>query len=161
MPLRPVLLAAAVALALVGNGEGATPPPTVPTTLAAASHQPIARPERTPSETDAFLKQMGDAQKWMGEEVWKIKDKVDALPGVIAEAKDANTATQEDVGKLREEVKGLYVELSTLKQQIEDLKDDITGVNTNVSSFRTSSGIFLAVVMLTVVFTAVMTAFRR
>ena len=158
MSLRRVLVAAAVALALGANGETAAPPPIA---LAAAPHQPPARPERTASETDAFLKQMGDAQKWMGEEVWKIKDKVDALPGIIAEAREGDTATQEEVGKLREEVKGLYVELSTLKQQIEDLKGEITGVNGNVSSFRTSSGIFLAVVMLTVVFTAVMTVFRR
>ena len=158
MSLRPVLLAAAVALVLAGSGETAAPPPT---TLIAAAHPPVTTPDRNAQETDAFLKQMGDAQKWMGEEVWKIKDKVDALPGIIAEAREGDTATQEEVAKLREEVKGLYVELSTLKQQIEDLKGEIAGVNTNVSSFRTSSGIFLAVVMLTGVFTAVMTAFRR
>ena len=163
MQHRRVLLAAACVLALAGSAAAAPPPPT---TLAAATPQkPVpkadAKADTSSEQTEAFLKQMGDAQKWLGEEVWKIKDQVDKLPGIIAEGKEGHTTTQEEVGKLRDEVKGLYVEISTVKQQIEEVKEQVAGVNTNVSSFRTSSGIFLAVVMLTVVFTAVMTVFRR
>jgi chromosome segregation ATPase len=104
---------------------------------------------------------MGDAQKWMGEELWRIKEKVDALPGLIAEAKEGDTAVLEDVAKLRDEVKGLYVELSTVKQQIEEVKEQIAGVDGNLSGFRTSSGIFLAFVVLMVILSTVMQVLRR
>jgi peptidoglycan hydrolase CwlO-like protein len=112
-------------------------------------------------ETDAFLKQMGEAQKWMGEEIWKVKEKLDELPGVIAEAKEGDTATQEELSKMREEVKGLYVEISTVKQQIEDLKQDVAGVNSNLSAFRTSSGLFLAFVVLMVIVSTGIQVLRR
>jgi hypothetical protein len=49
---------------------------------------------------------------------------------------------------MREEVKGLYVESSTVKQQIDALKSDIGGVNSNVLAFRTFSGFFIAVMIL-------------
>ncbi len=150
MSLR--LRALLVALALVvARGVEAAPPV-----------RPQPPPERPNSqETDAFLRQMGDAQKWMGEEIWKVKEKLDELPGVIAEAKEGDTATQEELGKMREEVKGLYVELSTVKQQIEDLKEDVDGVNSNLSAFRTSSGLFLAVVVLMGVVTTAIQVLRR
>jgi peptidoglycan hydrolase CwlO-like protein len=104
---------------------------------------------------------MGDAQKWMGEELWKLKEKVDDLPGIISETKDGQTATQEEIDKLRDEVKGLYVELSTVKQQIEASKTDVQAVNQNLTSFRNSSGIFLAVVLVMAFITMVTTLLRR
>ena len=150
MSLR--LRALLVALALVvARGVEAAPP--------VRPQPPAERPNS--QETDAFLRQMGDAQKWMGEEIWKVKEKLDELPGVIAEAKEGDTATQEELGKMREEVKGLYVELSTVKQQIEDLKEDVDGVNSNLSAFRTSSGLFLAVVVLMGVVTTAIQVLRR
>jgi hypothetical protein len=148
-PRRRVLL---VALAVVvARGAGAAPP---------ARPQP---PAQSPSsqETDAFLKQMGEAQKWMGEEIWKVKEKLDELPGVIAEAKEGDAATQEELGRMREEVKGLYVELSTVKQQIEDVKEDVASVNSNLSAFRTSSGLFLAFVVLMVIVSTGIQVLRR
>lgn len=147
-PRRRALL---VALAVVvARGVEAAPP---------ARQQPAQN--SCPEETQAFLKQMGEAQKWMGEEIWKVKDELDQLPGVIAEAKEGDAATQEELGKMREEVKGLYVELSTAKQQIADLKDDVAGVNSNISAFRTSSGIFLAAVVLMVVISTAIQILRR
>lgn len=101
-------------------------------------------------EQAALLNQMAEAQKWQSEELWHVKEQLEAVPGLIAEAKEGHTATQEEVGKLREEVKGLYVELSSVKQQIEDVKEDVAGVNTNVSGFRTYSGFFLALMLLMV-----------
>jgi len=113
--------------------------------------EPAAKtPERQLAEQTALLNQMAEAQKWQGEELWHVKEQLEAVPGLIAEAKEGHTATQEEVNKLREEVKGLYVELSTVKQQIEDVKEDIAGVNTNVSGFRTYSGFFLALMLLMV-----------
>ena len=45
-------------------------------------------------------------------------------------------------------IKGLYVESSSVKQQIDALKDDVAGVNSNVSAFRTFSGFFIATMIL-------------
>jgi peptidoglycan hydrolase CwlO-like protein len=148
MQRRRVRLAAALVLALAGSVAAAKPVAPAP---AAARND----------ETQAFLRQMGDAQKWMGEELWKLKEKVDDLPGIIAEAKDGQTATQEEIDKLRDEVKGLYVELSTVKQQIEASKGDVQAVNQNLTSFRNSSGIFLAVVLVMAFITMVTTLLRR
>ena len=146
---RRWLLAAAFVLVLAGVA-GAAP-----------AAKPAAPPPPDNKETEAFLRQMGDAQKWMGEEVWKIADKVDALPEVIAECKEGQTATQEEIDKLRDEVKGLYVELSTVKQQIDASKAEVQGVNQNLTSFRNSSGIFLAVVLVMAFITMVATLLRR
>ncbi len=145
---RAVLLALAVVV--VARGAEAAPP----------TRQQAPQNACT-EETQAFLRQMGEAQKWMGEEIWKVKDELDQLPGVIAEAKEGDAATQEELGKMREEVKGLYVELSTAKQQIADLKDDVAGVNSNISAFRTSGGIFLAAVVLMVVISTAVQILRR
>jgi len=146
---RRWLLAAAFVLVLAGVA-GAAP-----------AAKPAAPPPPDNKETEAFLRQMGDAQKWMGEEVWKIKDKVEALPDVIAECKEGQTATQEQIDKLRDEVKGLYVEISGVKQQFDEMKTEIDGVNANVTSFRNSSGVFLALVLVMAFISTVLTVLRR
>ena len=146
---RRWLLAAAFVLVLAGVA-GAAP-----------AAKPAAPPPPDNKETEAFLRQMGDAQKWMGEEVWKIKDKVEALPEVIAECKEGQTATQEQIDKLRDEVKGLYVEISGVKQQFDEMKTEIDGVNANVTSFRNSSGVFLALVLVMAFISTVLTVLRR
>jgi peptidoglycan hydrolase CwlO-like protein len=146
---RRWLLAAAFVLVLAGVA-GAAP-----------AAKPAAPPPPDNKETEAFLRQMGDAQKWMGEEVWKIADKVDALPDVIAECKEGQTATQEQIDKLRDEVKGLYVEISGVKQQFDEMKTEIDGVNANVTSFRNSSGVFLALVLVMAFISTVLTVLRR
>ena len=146
---RRWLLAVAFVLVLAGVA-GAAPAP-----------KPAAPPPPDNKETEAFLRQMGDAQKWMGEEVWKIADKVDALPEVIAECKEGQTATQEQIDKLRDEVKGLYVEISGVKQQFDEMKTEIDGVNANVTSFRNSSGVFLALVLVMAFISTVLTVLRR
>ena len=148
MQRRRLLLAAAVVLALTGSTEAARP-------------ATAAAPADNSRETEAFLRQMGDAQKWMGEEIWKLKEKVDELPGTIAECKEGQAATDEEIDKLRGEVKGLYVELSGVKQQFEEMKTDIAGVNANVTSFRSSSGVFLALVLVMAFISAVLTVLRR
>ena len=114
------------------------------------ARQPAAKPADAGSGQQSLLNQMAEAQKWQGEQLWHLKEKVDALPGIIAEAKEGHTETQEEVGKLRDEVKGLYVEISTVKQQIDALKGDIGSVDTNVSGFRRYSGFFLALMLLMV-----------
>ena len=103
---------------------------------------------RAADDQRALLNQMAEAQKWAGEQLWHVKEGIDALPGQINELKDANAARDEEVQKLRDEVKGLYVELSGVKQQIDGLKEDVGGVNSNVSAFRTFSGFFIALMIL-------------
>ena len=149
MQRRRWLLAAAFVLALAGG------------THAAPAPKPAATPPPDNKQTEAFLRQMGDAQKWMGEEVWKIKDRVEALPDVIAECKEGQAATQEQIDKLRDEVKGLYVEISGVKQQFDEMKTEIDGVNANVTSFRNSSGVFLALVLVMAFISTVLTVLRR
>jgi hypothetical protein len=156
MHIRRAVLVAALLYA-VGGVEAAPPEPK-------PEAKPAPKPAAAPAndrETEAFLRQMGDAQKWMGEEIWKLQRNVEALPAAIAEVKEGHTTTQEEVDKLREEVKGLYVELSTVKSQIEDVKEDIKGVNGNLSAFRTSSGLFLAFVVLMVVVSTGIQVMRR
>jgi hypothetical protein len=109
---------------------------------------------RAADDQRALLNQMAEAQKWVGEQLWHVKEGIDGVPGMINELKDANAARDEEVQKMRDEVKGLYVETSSLRQQLEELKTDISGVNANVSGFRTFSGFFIAVmiVLLAVIF---------
>src|SRR5215475_5887100 len=111
-------------------------------------------------EQRALLNQMAEAQKWAGEQLWHVKEGIDAVPGMISELKDANAARDADVQKLRDEVKGLYVETSSLRQELEELKNDIGGVNANVSGFRTFSGFFIAVMILLLAVIFVMTIRR-
>ena len=115
---------------------------------------------RAADDQRALLNQMAEAQKWAGEQLWHVKEGIDAVPGMINELKDANAARDEEVQKTRDEVKGLYVESSGVKQQIDSLKDDIGGVNSNVSGFRTYSGFFIAVMILLLAVIFIMTIRR-
>jgi septal ring factor EnvC (AmiA/AmiB activator) len=137
-------LAAALALSVAVAGQ-----------VAAA---PVHTPD--PAASQKLLRQLVDAQKWQSEQIWHVKEQTEALPGLIAEAKEGHADTQAEVGKARDEVKGLYVEISTVKQQIESLKSDIDSVNTNVSRFRTFAGFFLALMILMVFLIFAMTVRR-
>ncbi len=95
-----------------------------------------------------LIRQLADAQKWAGEQIWHVKAAIEALPGSIAELKEEHAAAQDDLQKAREEVKGLYVELSNLRQELDELRTEIKGVDGNVSGFRTFSGLFIAVMLL-------------
>jgi chromosome segregation ATPase len=115
---------------------------------AAFAQQPPAARRSVADEQRALLNQMAEAQKWAGEQLWHMKEALDTVPGMINELKDASTAREEEIQKLRDEVKGLYVETSSLRQQLDELKSDIGGVNANISGFRTFSGFFIAVMIL-------------
>lgn len=124
----------------------------------------VAAPKAVPKAPDAaqqaLLNQMAEAQKWMGEQLWHVKEQVEALPGIINETKEGDAAVLEEIVKLRDEVKGLYVEISGVKQQIDGLKEEIGGVNSNVSGFRRYAGFFLALMLLMVAVIFVMTIRR-
>jgi chromosome segregation ATPase len=115
---------------------------------------------RAADDQRALLNQMAEAQKWVGEQLWHVKEGIEGVPGMINELKDANAARDEEVQKMRDEVKGLYVETSSLRQQLEELKTDISGVNANVSGFRTFSGFFIAVMILLLAVIFIMTIRR-
>lgn len=158
---RRAFAAAIVLLSLVGGvaqgqtqGGAARKPRTTSTTL------PAPPPAADTEELKDLLRQLADAQKWAGEQVWHLKESVDALPGKFADIEEGHADLHEDVNKLREEVKGLYVELSSLRQQLEAVRGDVGGVDSNVSAFRTFSGFFIAAMILLLAVIAVMTIRR-
>ena len=138
MNRRGTLLIAALVCLLAGAAHAQQK-----ATTSAAKDAAAAR-----AATDDLLRQLAEAQKWAGEQLWHVKEGIDAVPELVSELKDQNRARDEEVQKLREEVKGLYVETSSLRQQLDELKGDIGGVNANVSAFRTFSGFFIAVMIL-------------
>lgn len=128
------------------------------TGLASAQAAPA---RRSPAdEQRALLNQMAEAQKWSGEQLWHVKEQVDAFPNLVNELKDTSAAREAELQKLREEVKGLYVETSSLRQQLDELKNDIGGVDANVSGFRTFSGFFIAAMILLLAVIFIMTIRR-
>jgi hypothetical protein len=144
----PVFL---LALCLVGSALAAEPVPTPATAAARRSPADELRP---------LLNQMVEAQKWESEQIWHIRRGIDAVPDLVNELKEADASRQSEVDKLRDEVKGLYVETSSLRQQLDELKTEISGVNDNVSGFRTFGGFFIAVMILLLSIVFVMTVRR-
>jgi chromosome segregation ATPase len=112
------------------------------------------------AEDRALLHQLADAQRALGDQVQQLKDAVDGLHGDLAKGNDAQGSHDQEVKAMREEVKGLYWESSTVKQQIDALKEDISAVNSNVSNFRTFSGFFIALMILLLAVIFVMTIRR-
>jgi len=150
MNRRGTLLIAALVCLLAGAAHAQQK-----ATTSAAKDAAAAR-----AATDDLLRQLAEAQKWAGEQLWHVKEGIDAVPELVSELKDQNRARDEEVQKLREEVKGLYVETSSLRQQLDELKGDIGGVNANVSGFRTFSGFFIAVMILLLAVIFIMTIRR-
>jgi hypothetical protein len=100
------------------------------------------------AEDRAFLLQLGEAQQALSEQLEQLKDRIDWLYYEVTLRRDEHTGIDQEVKAMRDEVKGLYVESSTVKQAIEALKGDVSGVNSNVSAFRTFSGLFIALMIL-------------
>jgi chromosome segregation ATPase len=113
----------------------------------AAAAAPKAAQQRA-DEDHALLNQLAEAQRALGDQLQQLRERVDALHDSLAAKDDARTAHDEETKAMRDEVKGLYWESSQVKQQIDALKEDVAGVNGNVSNFRTFSGFFIAVMIL-------------
>lgn len=158
---RRAFAAAIVLLLLATSGvaQGQTQSGTARKPRATATTNP-APPTADTEEVKDLLRQLADAQKWAGEQVWHVKESVDAMPGKFADIEEGHADLHADVNKLREEVKGLYVELSSLRQQLEAVRGDVGGVDSNVSAFRTFSGFFIAAMILLLAVIAVMTIRR-
>ena len=128
-----------------------------PTTTAT---QHAAAASAQAAEDRALLHQLADAQRALGEQVQLLKEALDGLRSEILNRNDAQASHDQESKAMREEVKGLYWESSTVKQQIDTLKDDISAVNSNVSNFRTFSGFFIALMILLLAVIFVMTIRR-
>lgn len=117
--------------------------------------KPVAPVVTAPAPDWGLIKQIGEAQRSLGESFQDVKDKVGALEAKLDGAADganqARDALRDDVKQMRDEVKGLYVEISGVKQQIDDLKTHTDAVDSNVSAFRTFSGFFIAAMLLLLV----------
>ena len=103
---------------------------------------------RANSEDRAFLLQLAEAQRALSEQLEQLKERIDWLYYEVTLRRDEHTGIDQEVKAMRDEVKGLYVESSTVKQAIDALKEDVGGVNSNVSAFRTFSGLFIALMIL-------------
>jgi hypothetical protein len=107
-----------------------------------------APPGKPSAEDRAFLLQLGEAQQALSEQLEQLKERIDWLYYEVTLRRDEHNGIDQEVKAMRDEVKGLYVESSTVKQAIEALKGDVGGVNSNVSAFRTFSGLFIALMIL-------------
>jgi septal ring factor EnvC (AmiA/AmiB activator) len=121
---------------------------------------PAVKAPAPPDEHRALLHQLAEAQRALGDQLQQLRARVDGLHDTLASAADARTTLDEEVKAMRDEVKGLYWESSQVKQQIDALKEDLAGVNGNVSNFRTFSGFFIAVMILLLAVIFVMTIRR-
>jgi hypothetical protein len=141
MILRRLAGASLLLVALAMSARAAEPAPQThgrATTVAA----------RGGNEDRAFLLQLAEAQRALSEQLEQLKERVDWLYYEVTLRRDEHTGIDQEVKAMRDEVKGLYVESSTVKQAIDALKEDVGGVNANVSSFRTFSGLFIALMIL-------------
>jgi hypothetical protein len=146
MTLRSFAGAVAVLVALAAPTQAAEPG------APRAEGHPAARgpqaSRRASVEDRAFLIQLGEAQRALSEQLDQLKERIDWLYYEVTLRRDEHTGIDQEVKAMRDEVKGLYVESSTVKQAIEALKGDVGGVNSNVSAFRTFSGLFIALMIL-------------
>ena len=125
-----------------------------------AASQRAAAVAAEAAEDRALLHQLADAQRALGDQVQQLKEALDGLRGEVGKCNEAQASHDQEAKAMREEVKGLYWESSTVKQQIDALKDDISAVNSNVSNFRTFSGFFIALMILLLAVIFVMTIRR-
>jgi predicted RNase H-like nuclease (RuvC/YqgF family) len=146
------LLAVALVATVPARGQDDEPEPPRARRPRAAARTPAPSTQLT--EERAFLNQLSEAQRNLGEQLQQIHDRIEVLHDELAERADRDSAVEEEVKALRDEVKGLYVESSTVKERIDGLKEDVAGVDSSVSSFRTFAGLFIALttVLLAVIF---------
>ena len=144
--LLAALAASARATDVVPRAEGRAAPP--------------AASSKASPEDRAFLLQLAEAQRGLSEQLEQLKERIDWLYYEVTLRRDEHTGIDQEVKAMRDEVKGLYVESSTVKQAIDALKGDVGGVDSNVSAFRTFSGLFLALTILLVAVICAMTIRR-
>ena len=141
MTIRRLAGALALLLALAATGRAADAAPR-------PSGRPAPAAAHAGNEDRAFLLQLGEAQRTLSEQLDQLKERIDWLYYEVTLRRDEHNGIDQEVKAMRDEVKGLYVESSTVKQAIDALKGDVGGVNSNVSSFRTFSGLFIALMIL-------------
>jgi len=141
MTIRRLAGALALLLALAATGRATDSAPRDGGRVA-----PTAA--RAGNEDRAFLLQLAEAQRTLNEQLEQLKERIDWLYYEVTLRRDEHTGIDQEVKAMRDEVKGLYVESSSVKQAIDALKEDVGGVNSNVSSFRTFSGLFIALMIL-------------
>ena len=145
MTLRWFAGAAALLVALAAPARATDAAPKAEGRPAARAAAPAGKAN---AEDRAFLLQLGEAQQALSEQLEQLKERIDWLYYEVTLRRDEHNGIDQEVKAMRDEVKGLYVESSTVKQAIDALKGDVGGVNSNVSAFRTFSGLFIALMIL-------------
>jgi predicted RNase H-like nuclease (RuvC/YqgF family) len=149
MTARKLRLAALVLVLLAAGARGqeaAEPQPGARRARPPAAARPA--PSRQAAEDRAFLTQLGEAQRALGDQMQQLRERLDWLYYEVTLRRDEHAALEHEVKAMRDEVKGLYVENSSLRQQIDSLREDVAAVDANVSGFRTFSGFFIAAMIL-------------
>jgi chromosome segregation ATPase len=138
----------------IASGQEGTPARRRAESPAAAAASKQAASDR------ALLHQIAEAQRSLGDEVQRLKERLERAHDTLGGMWEHHTAFEGELKAMREEVKGLYVESSAVKQAIDTLKEDIKSVDSNVSGFRTFSGFFIAVMILLLAVISVLTIRR-
>jgi chromosome segregation ATPase len=154
--LAAVTLLCMATVQIAAGQEDATPKGA---RRAAASAAASAASKQAASDR-ALLHQIAEAQRSLGDEVQRLKERLEEAHNTLGGMWEQHVAHEGEMKAMREEVKGLYVESSAVKQAIDALKEDIQAVDSNVSGFRTFSGFFIAVMILLLAVISVLTIRR-
>jgi len=134
----------AVGLLQLPPAANAAPDPKVARAASAQVEQSLnvlLEQEKALAASVAELRaQIAELQRMLGEGREETKQKQEATHGLL-------DATQIQVKEMREEVRGLYVETSGLKGDVAQAAQQINSLDQNLSSFRLSAGIVVAVVI--------------
>jgi TolA-binding protein len=136
-------------LALLAFVSMAAPGVAAPNPRAEAKPKKTATPDLEPvldalhegqrslaASLDQLREQLGDLQRAVSD----LRDEV-------RQNRDVAQSVLEQVKGMREEVRGLYVESSGLKGDVAQAGKQVEGVNESLGSFRFSSGIVVAVII--------------
>jgi len=118
----------------------------------------VEPPKFNPTELTQTLNSIIEAQRSLAASISDLRDRLAAAERGTAELRDAvqqNQATAqsaidgavEQIKGMREEVRGLYVESSGIKGDIAQLGTKVEGLDQSLGSFRLSSGIVVAVII--------------
>jgi len=105
-------------------------------------------------EVSQDLNAVIEAQRSLAADISQLRDQLNALQRGVGEGHDEVRQTRdvlqtalEQIKGMREEVRGLYVESSGLKGDITQVGKQVEGLDASLGSFRLSSGIVVAVVI--------------
>ncbi|MFQ5665078.1 MAG: hypothetical protein ACE5I7_01475 [Candidatus Binatia bacterium] len=145
-----------------------------PATASAAGHPRVRgvtskAKKVAPAALPRILDAVAEAQRQLTADLAQLRDQLSELHGSVADTRgdvrqtrDAVQLAMKQIKGMREEVRGLYVESSGLKGDIAETGKQVDELGARLGSFRVSTGIVMAVVLvLQVVLVGLMFRGRR